>query len=311
MYVSKNRLAGSLVEAPLEQLLEACHRSLLTGTIRIQVDGKEGVLQIRAGAVDEASFEDLSGDPAVARLKALRNGTYELSQRLPDLSGALGSAAALDGEVSDVPLTAIMRHCEDNALSCTLVAVAGYDRAEIVYRAGDLMSVSLNGKRDDDALLDIAVWKDARFRVQLPPLDPGIDGWPAVRADPTAPFHVESAAPRAPHASVPLAASAPGAAAAPVVAVAVLPSAPAAASPVAASPSPPSPRSAAPPQPAPAPPPAKRSPTALVLLLLLAVVLALAFVEYRWHFGARLLGLEAPGAPAPPALPEAASRPPL
>ena len=192
MYVSKNRVAGSLLEVSLDRLLESCHRSLLTGTIRIAFRGESGTVVLRAGAVDDASYRGLTGYAAVSKMRELQDGEYELSQRLPDLSGALGSAAQLDGEVSDVPLAAIMRHCEENALSCTIIVISDFDRGEIAYRAGDIRAVTLNGRRDDEAIVTIVGWQRARFRIQAPPLDPAIEGWPAVDREPTQPSRIVS-----------------------------------------------------------------------------------------------------------------------
>jgi hypothetical protein len=205
MHVSKNRLAGELADTELKTLLESCHRSLVTGTIKIETPEGPGMLVLRAGAVDQAKFGSWTGQEAIDRMTAIRDGHYEIRQRLPDLRGALGSAAQLDGEVSDVPLPAIMRHCEENALSCTIIVISGYDRGEIVYRAGDLAEVRLNGNRDDDAIVAIVDWKEARFRVEAPPLDPTIEGWPSVTSEPTSPIKVGSPAyARGPEAPAPV-----------------------------------------------------------------------------------------------------------
>lgn len=191
VHVSKNRLEGSLADTRLEQLLEPCHRHLLTGTIKVRSEAGKGLIILRAGAVDQARFGDLIGDAAVARMCALDEGSYELAQRLPELGGALGSAAELEGEVEGVPIAKIMRHCEDNALSCTLTLVNGFDRGEIVYRAGEIVDITMNGKHDEDAIVAICAWKGARFRASAPPLDHDIGGWPRVTREPTAPFKID------------------------------------------------------------------------------------------------------------------------
>ena len=195
MHVSKNHLAGSFQEVPPRDLLDACKRTLFTGTISVHAGGKEGSLQLRAGVVDEARFDGAADrDRAVAEVCKLTDGMYEVEQLLPDLSGALASSAQLDGDVGDVPLASIMRHCEDNALSCTLIVVSGFDRGEVVYRTGEIKDVRLNGEKDEDAIVRLVAWKDARFRVQAAPLDPAIKGHPKVSREPTAPFRLGDAA---------------------------------------------------------------------------------------------------------------------
>jgi hypothetical protein len=194
MVVSKNRLEGSLADVPLQRLLDACFKHLVTGSIKVTTpDGRRGVLLLRAGAVDQARFGDAVGDTAVDALGGLGEGTYELAQRLPDLSGHLGGAAALEGQVEEVALIPIMRLCEQQALSCTIIVIGGFDRGEIVYRAGELVDVTLNGMHDDDAIVAMLGWPKAKFRVVAPPLHHEIQGWPKVGREATQPFRLDAA----------------------------------------------------------------------------------------------------------------------
>jgi hypothetical protein len=123
-------------------------------------------------------------------MRGARDGWYEVAQRLPDLTGELAGAAQLQGDVGGVPLIALMRHCEDNALTCTITVISGFDRACIEYRAGEIARVELNGVLDDDALPQIVRWPEARFRVAAPPLDLDVEGWPMVRRAPTEPARI-------------------------------------------------------------------------------------------------------------------------
>ncbi|RMH41631.1 MAG: DUF4388 domain-containing protein [Deltaproteobacteria bacterium] len=187
-HLSSNRLEGSLCDTPLDRLLAACRRHLITGTVWVRTPRAVGRVDLRAGGVDAAEFGDLTGDDAVDALCRLADGMYELVQRLPDLDGALGRAAAFQGELADVPLVDLMRHCEDNALTCTIAVVRDFDRGAIVYRAGDIVDVELNGSHDDNHIVELLRMEGARFRVTAPPLDLAIEGWPAVQRAPTAPF---------------------------------------------------------------------------------------------------------------------------
>jgi hypothetical protein len=190
LYVSRNHLEGSLLDAPIDRVLAACRKHLVTGVVRVHVKGKDGVLELRAGAIDRAHLGDVQGDRALEMLRAAQDGWYEVAQRLPDLTGALGDAAMMQGDIEGVPLIALMRHCEDNALTCTITVISGFDRACIEYRAGEIARVELNGFFDDDALPQIVHWADARYRVAAPPLDLDIEGWPVARRAPTMPFVV-------------------------------------------------------------------------------------------------------------------------
>jgi len=194
-HVSQHHLEGSLADTSLDRILESCHRHLVTGLVRVTAGSKVGVIELRAGAVDTSKIGDLTGRPALAEMHKLRDGMYEIVQRLPDLAGELGGSSAAEGDVTGVPLIAIMRHCEHNALTCTITVVSGFDRAEVGYVAGEIKKVALNGTIDEDAIVRILGWKDARYRVAAPPLDLDVEGWPQVKGDPTKPFALRDGAP--------------------------------------------------------------------------------------------------------------------
>jgi hypothetical protein len=195
MVVSKNRLEGSLTDTPLRELLDACHKHLVTGAIKVfdEKGRRSGVLVLRAGAVDQARFGDSVGDSAVESMIDLSDGMYELAQQLPDLSGDLGRAAALEGAVDQVSVVQIMRHCEHNALSAVITVVNDFDRGEIHYRAGEVDKVTLNGEDNDDAIVTMLGWAKARYRVSAPPLASEIGGWPKVGREQTQPFKIDEA----------------------------------------------------------------------------------------------------------------------
>lgn len=190
IYVSRNHLEGSFTDVPLDRILDACHKHLVTGEIRVSVADLKGLIELRAGAVDRAELGTFKGARALEQMRSLIDGDYELTQRLPDLTGELGGSSMLEGDVTGVPLIALMRHCEHHALTCTITVVSKFDRAQIEYHAGDLRRVELNGFYDDDAIVQVLDWTDARFRVSAPPLDLDIEGWPKVRRDPTLPFKI-------------------------------------------------------------------------------------------------------------------------
>lgn len=186
---SPNRIRGSLAEMPLSRLLAHCQRSAVTGRIDVTSGPNRGRVVLRAGMVDSAEFGGASDDDALAEMHRLSGGSYEISQRLPDLDGVLGPAAAFRGDLSDVPLVRVMRHCEDNALTCTVVVIHEFDRGEVVYRAGEIADVRLNGRTNEDALVEMVRWTEARFLVSAPPLT--VTGRPVPRRHPTEPFRVE------------------------------------------------------------------------------------------------------------------------
>ena len=192
-HVSKHHLEGSLADASLEKILASCHKHLLTGLVRVTAGPRTGEIELRAGAVESAAFDGATGNLALARMHALYEGTYEIVQRLPDLAGGLGGAATAEGEVSGVPLIKAMQHCEDNALTCVVTVIAGFDRAQIRYRLGEIVGIEKNGVADEDAIVEILKWPDARFRIEAPPLELDIEARPREKADPSRPFVLKDA----------------------------------------------------------------------------------------------------------------------
>ena len=73
----------------------------------------------------------------------------------------------------------------------------------MLFRSGEIVEVSMNGKRDDDAIVAIVAFPKARFRVSAPPLDLDIAGWPRVTREPTAPFLLEQAKAALPQGTAP------------------------------------------------------------------------------------------------------------
>ena len=188
MHISENRLEGSLLDTQLKEVLDECHEHLVTATLAIKAGSERAVLEIRAGAVDSIDYKGLRRSEALKQLHKLRDGEFELVQKLPNLSGELGDGASLEAKTGEVSVVQLMQLCEENALSCTLTVKGADDNAAIHYKAGEISSVEWNGERDDDRIVDVLKIENATVRVEAPPLKFGILSWPAVRDDPTPAF---------------------------------------------------------------------------------------------------------------------------
>ena len=188
MHISENRLEGSLLDTDLKEVLDECHAHLVTATLLINSGAEKAVLEIRAGAVDSVDYKGLKKSEALAKLHELKTGEFELAQKLPDLTGKLGTAASLETETDEISIVKLMQLCEDNALSCSVTATTDDVTAVIRYKAGDIDGVDWNGERDDDRIVDLVKLEKARIRVEAPPLKFGILSWPTVRDDPTPAF---------------------------------------------------------------------------------------------------------------------------
>ncbi len=162
---------------------------MLTGKIEIRTAHGPGEIELRAGIIDQARLAGHTDDIALDRLRQMTDGSYVVVQRLPDLGGDLGTAAEFHGDIESLSLVAVMRHCEQNALTCTITIINQFDRAELIYEAGEIARVTYNGVTDDERIVDIVRFDDARFRVSAPPLDLH-HGKPVMRRAPTEPFTI-------------------------------------------------------------------------------------------------------------------------
>jgi hypothetical protein len=189
-HLSENKREGSLGEVPLAEVLESCRRHHFTGKIEIRAGEHAGELELNAGVVDVARFDATIGDPALMTMCALHNGQYRISQRLPKLGGDLGEAAAFEGNAKQLPLPQVMRHCEENAMTCIIEVEHDNKCGEIHYRLGEIEKVVLDGERDDDAIVEIVHWTKSRYQVRARPLEPSLHGWPALQSEPSLPFQM-------------------------------------------------------------------------------------------------------------------------
>jgi hypothetical protein len=161
---ARSHIEGSLVTTSLDRVLAACRRSQMTGMVRVEAAGKAGQVMLRAGSIARAEIGGWTGPGVLATLRNLRDGKFEIVQRLPD-------AVDDEGDPGDVPLAAVLRQCEERALTCSLVVTAGMDRARIEVKAGVIARVELNGFYLDDALAQVTRWPNARFHVIAARLD--------------------------------------------------------------------------------------------------------------------------------------------
>ena len=188
--VSRNRVWGVLGTTSVGDVLDSCRRQRVTGEVTFHTGDDVAVVELRAGSVERAEAVGKTGRAALDVIERLRDGTFEVVQRLPDLGGMLGTAAEFRGEIDQVPLIQVMRHVEQHALNVAITVVHEFDRGVIHYREGEIVDVELNGVRDPDLINKVLALPDARYRVMAAPLDLPLPTRPAPRRAATEPFHV-------------------------------------------------------------------------------------------------------------------------
>lgn len=139
-------MEGALCDVSARKLLDACRERRITGVLRLTSWERAGGIQMRAGQIEQVSFGPLRDDDALAEMLALRDGTFELQQEMPDLGRARSR------HPGRTALSTLMRQCRERLLSCTITMIRDREHAELFYRAGELLYCKINGiSYDGDA----------------------------------------------------------------------------------------------------------------------------------------------------------------
>ena len=151
--------------------IEALHT---TGVLTFESGGTRGEVLFVAGqlAADQSTMPD--GADAVEAFLALRSGHYELVQRLPPLPVSTGDDTMRTGSLAVHVPADLMNYCETAGLTGVLELVRRGRRAEVVYDAGELVGIRLDGKDDAD-LQDVFAWEDGTFRIEARAAAPEVE----------------------------------------------------------------------------------------------------------------------------------------
>src|SRR5213076_814600 len=127
-----------------------------------------GAVQLMAGGVAEAISGSLRGDDALAQLKRLSTATFRVEPCVPEPeSGGIAPPGPEEGQLSERPLAALMRYCEQYAMTCLLEVWRGGEQATINYRRGEIVSTTVDGNDDPEQLPEVMTWSQGQYRIVL------------------------------------------------------------------------------------------------------------------------------------------------
>lgn len=161
---TRKGIDGSLSDVSVCKLLDTCREHRITGALRIMSWGRPGVIQMRAGRVEQAFFGTLHGDEAVNELMSLRDGLFDVLQELPDLSKAPSPSPGR------TLLSALLQQCRQRALTCDIVLIRDRERAELCCRGGAIVHTWINGVRHAGEPRELRRFEHACARVDPVPL---------------------------------------------------------------------------------------------------------------------------------------------
>jgi hypothetical protein len=171
--MTRPAMSGAIGEGGVLEILVDVEERRTTGVLHFESDEGTGELELVAGqlAVDQKQLSD--GRDPVEVFLGLREGTYEVLQRLPILPVSKGDAKHREGSLNVHVPADVMNYCERAGLTGTLVFENEGREALAIYDRGELTAIRVDGS-DDAALHDVFSWEDGTFRVEAhsepPPL---------------------------------------------------------------------------------------------------------------------------------------------
>ncbi|MBW2461480.1 MAG: DUF4388 domain-containing protein [Deltaproteobacteria bacterium] len=164
-------LQGEITGEGVFSLLAEIEERRTSGVLRFESAELSGDVHMVAGqfAVDQPELAD--GRDVVEVLLELREGTYELVQKLPSLPVSHGTQSAREGSL-DVHVPAdLMNYCEAAGLTGLLHLERDGRTAEAIYDRGELTDIRVDGTADED-LHDVFGWTDGQFKITAHSIPP-------------------------------------------------------------------------------------------------------------------------------------------
>lgn len=158
-------------EIPMEGMLDVLRQieeRRISGRLRFTAQAGEqketGEVELVAGqlALDQDPLPD--GTDPVERLLELRGGIFVVHQRLPPLAVAQGDDQNKRGSLAVHAPTDLMTYCEQGGLTGTLRLINAGSLVEMVYEAGELLGIRVDGQDNAD-LSHVFSWEDGRFEI--------------------------------------------------------------------------------------------------------------------------------------------------
>ncbi len=159
-------MSGEIPDGGMLDVLREIEARRISGRLRFSSGGQTGDVAIIAGqiAMEQAAMEG-GADPVEVMLKA-RTGHYVVHQRLPSLPVSYGDDDHRNGSLRVHVPADLMNYCEQSGVTGTLKLVREGNLAELVYDAGELLAIRLDGKEDAD-LSAVFAWDEGSFDIAV------------------------------------------------------------------------------------------------------------------------------------------------
>jgi len=173
--VAEPVLSGEITGDGVLALLREIESRRTTGVLHFEAGDLGGDVKLVAGQLALEQEELPDGRDPVEVLLELREGSYDVYQRLPPLPVSRGDDRHLEGSLAVHVPADLMGYCERAGLTGVLTLENEGRRAEAVYDRGELQAIRVDGEDADD-LNKVFGWEEGHFEVAthtvLPPIVP-------------------------------------------------------------------------------------------------------------------------------------------
>ncbi|GAB4203034.1 MAG: hypothetical protein OHK0013_16850 [Sandaracinaceae bacterium] len=159
-------LSGDIPSDGVLDVLREIESRRITGKIRFVVGNEAGEVELVGGqiAMDQDPLPDGS-DPVEALLRA-RSGLYAVHAVLPPLPVSQGDERQRAGSLAVHVPADLMTYCEQAGLTGVLEMVNAGRVVEVIYEAGEMLGIRLDGREDAD-LGEVFAWDQGSFRIEM------------------------------------------------------------------------------------------------------------------------------------------------
>jgi hypothetical protein len=167
-------LAGEITTEGVIGLLAEIERRRTTGALRFEAGDVVGEVALVSGQLALEQGELPDGRDPVEVLLQLREGHYDLFQRLPALPVSRGDERRREGSLAVHVPADLMNFCERAGLTGKLTLLRDNRRAETVYDKGELVAIRVDGTDDAD-LHEVFGWEEGAFQITAFSVTPSVD----------------------------------------------------------------------------------------------------------------------------------------
>jgi hypothetical protein len=155
---------GSLATVPPRAVMERCQVLAVSARAELRSGDQRARIDIVGGEV--VAIDGV--DPKV--VAGWTDGSFRVTQLLPDLEGALREERELKGALGETGVTDLLLWGEEHRMSATLDLYHETERAHIELSGGRVAEVIVDGRHDLAALARLESWRQGEWRAALRPL---------------------------------------------------------------------------------------------------------------------------------------------